>query len=169
MSEDYGRFSGNPKTEWLTHPSEPDRDMKLLEDFWYLHPKGKKWIAPAEKIVNGASIPRVLWTAVGDPFIGDYRRASIVHDVACDQMTEPWQDVHRMFYFACRCGGVGEKRAKIMFGAVWKFGPRWELGKAAVPMAPISEAKMSEDFEALKQFVERENPSLERIEQLAEQ
>lgn len=41
MSENYGKFSGNPKTEWLSHPTNQDRDMKLLEDFWYVDPDGK--------------------------------------------------------------------------------------------------------------------------------
>ena len=170
MSEDYGKFSKDPKTQWLTDPSNPDRDMKLLEDFWYLDPKGKKWIAPAGSIVNGASIPQLFWTFVGSPLTDDYRLASIVHDVACVQKTAPWQVVHRMFYYACRCGGVKEIKAKIMYGAVWRFGPRWDpQTKTGMPMAPTSETRMNRDFEALKQFIGTENPSLERIEKFAEQ
>lgn len=30
-----------------------------------------------------------------------------------------------------RCGGVGEKKALIMYGAVYFFGPRWGLGKVS--------------------------------------
>ena len=44
----------------------------------------------------------------GGPLDGPYRNASIVHDVACVSMTDPWDDVHFMFYEACRCGGVPE-------------------------------------------------------------
>lgn len=166
MSEDYGKFSDDPIMKLL-----PDgRKVEIVKDFWYLDPTGTKWLAPAGSIVDGASIPQVLWSFAGGPLEGMYRNASIVHDVACVQKTAPWQHVHLMFYDACRCGGVGELKAKIMFGVVWKFGPRWSWpAKGVFPMAPISEAKMNEDFEALKQFVEIENPSLERIGQFAEQ
>ena len=84
MTTYYGKFSGNPKTEWLTDSAEADRDMKLLEDFWYEDPKGRTWEAPSGSVVNGASVPRDLWAIVGTPYTGDYRKASIVHDVACD-------------------------------------------------------------------------------------
>jgi hypothetical protein len=164
----FGKFSGYAKTEWI----DPKRKMRLLEDFIYTDPVGKQWNAPKDSIIDGASIPRLLWSFVGGPFEGEYRDASIVHDVACDQMTEPWQHVHLMFYDACRCRGVGEKKAKILFGAVWKFGPHWSWPPPpkGVPMAPESEVTMShQDLESLKQFVERENPSLERIKQFVEQ
>jgi hypothetical protein len=32
-----------------------------------------------------------------------------------------------MFYEACRCGGFPEKQPKVIFAAVYHFGPRWEI------------------------------------------
>ncbi|MDB5338913.1 MAG: hypothetical protein JWN70_4532, partial [Planctomycetaceae bacterium] len=58
---------------------------------------------------------------------GKYRNASIIHDVACVKMQEPWEAVHMAFYEACRCGGTGEKQAKILYAAVYHAGPRWKL------------------------------------------
>ena len=112
-----GRFSGNPKTEWLARPPS-DRDMKLLEDFWYDDPKGRHWLAPMGSIINGASIPQALWSTVGSPYTDNYRRASIVHDVACDDPTINRDDADEMFYYACRAGGCSFLQAKILYAGV---------------------------------------------------
>lgn len=114
----YGSFSGNPKTEWLEDPAKPDRNMKLLDDFWYIDPGGIKWLAPKDSVINGASIPRPLWTTVGSPYTDDYRRASIVHDVACNDKKIKRKDADRMFYFACLAGGCSEGQAKILYAGV---------------------------------------------------
>lgn len=66
---------------------------------------------------------------MGGPFEGQYRNASVVHDVACVKKSEKWEDVHRMFYYAMRAGGVSETRAALMYAAVYKFGPRWDESK----------------------------------------
>jgi hypothetical protein len=101
--------------------------MTLREDFAYIDSMGRRWLAPTGTVVDGASIPRLFWTVIGSPFAGKYRNASVVHDIECDEMRQPWQEVHRMFYEACRCGGVDEAQAKTMYYAVYHFGPRWQL------------------------------------------
>lgn len=113
-----GSFSDNPKTEWLVDPGSMDRDMKLLEDFWYIDPSGKKWLAPKGSIINGASIPASLWTAIGSPYTGDYRRASIVHDVACDDKTISRKDADNMFYYACLAGGCSYQQTYVLYAGV---------------------------------------------------
>ncbi len=65
--------------------------MTLLSELRYIDPDGVVWIAPAGSVVDGASIPRVLWSFMGGPFDGKYRNASVLHDVAYDQKTRPWQ------------------------------------------------------------------------------
>ena len=84
MKNNHGSFSNDPQTRWITDDGAPDRNMEILERFSFVDPKGREWVAPAGTVVNGASIPRALWTVVGSPYTGDYRRASIVHDKACD-------------------------------------------------------------------------------------
>jgi len=80
----HGEFSPErPETRWLTEAG-PDRDMQVLKDFWFRDPAGATWTTPANWIIDGATIPQALWTLVGSPYTGDYRRASIVHDKACD-------------------------------------------------------------------------------------
>jgi Protein of unknown function (DUF1353) len=117
----YGRFVGTVQAEWL----EDGRKMRLLKPFAYVDQFETRWDAPAGSIVDGASIPRLIWTLIGGPFEGKYRNASVVHDVECQVKARPWKAVHRMFYNAMRCGKVGALKAKVMFGAVYHFGPRW--------------------------------------------
>mgnify|MGYP001324481332 CR=1 FL=1 len=121
-STSFGRFMGTPKTEWLD-----ERDMQLLDDFVYIDPNQIAWLAPKGSMINGASIPRDLWSWIGSPFVGKYRNASIVHDVACDQKQRSHHQVHRMFFDACLAGGVPEPEAKRLYWAVARYGPRWEL------------------------------------------
>lgn len=155
-AEEFGHFVGTVKTEWIT----PNREMRLLEDFVYIDPSGREWRAPKDSIIDGASIPRLLWTLVGSPFTGEYRDASVVHDVACIQRKRPWTMVHRMFYYATRSRGVDEIRAKVMYGAVYHFGPRWgEAGLKSFRPPPTER-----DLERLRTFIEQNNPSLKVID-----
>lgn len=117
MSNNHGCFSSNPKTEWLVEEGG-DRRMKLLEDFWYDDPAGKRWCAPAGSIVDGASIPAPLWSAVGAPYIGEYRQASIVHDVACNNPDVSRKEADRMFYVACLAGGCSKRQSRLLYAGV---------------------------------------------------
>jgi hypothetical protein len=122
---DLPRFEGEVETQWLRH-SGADRDMRLLADFAFIDSRGVVWPGPAGRTVNGASIPAVLWSRiVGTPYVGDYRRATVVHDVACQDKTRPHEEVHYMFYEAMLCDGVAEDQALLMYTAVRLFGPKW--------------------------------------------
>jgi hypothetical protein len=122
-SSSWGQFVGDVVAKW-----EADgRDMTLVEPFAYVDPRDARWDAPAGAVVNGASIPRAFWSLIGGPFEGRFRNASVVHDVACVNRDRPWQEVHRMFHDACRCGGVGAAKAATMYYAVYQFGPRWTV------------------------------------------
>lgn len=131
--ESFGRFEGRVIAEW----TGDGRNMRLIEDFAYIDGTGRIWRAPAGSIINGASIPQAFWSFIGGPFEGPYRNASVIHDVACEDQSASWEDVHRAFYDACRCGGVSDSKAKLMYWAVYRFGPRWEATpSAAVAAAP---------------------------------
>jgi len=122
LARNEGKFSGQVKTSW----NDDGRTMTLLEDFEYEDPIGRKWLAPKGHIVDGASIPRFAWTFIGGPFEGKYRNSSVIHDVGCDKHWAPWQVVHEVFYQGMLTSGVAEWRAKIMYAAVYHFGPRWD-------------------------------------------
>jgi len=142
-----GEFSATPKLEFIDTPGVPNRLVRVIEDFTFTQAlDGTVWEAPGGSLVNGASIPRVLWTLVGSPFTGDYVYASIVHDVACDTRRRPWRATHYMFYQACLAGGTRPGRAKLMYLAVRNFGPRWpEPQPEAVEQLAFS-AFVAEDF-----------------------
>lgn len=116
MANKFGEFSGEPKTIWLTEDG-PDRHMTLIEPFWY---KGKVMdvTAPAGFRIDGATIPSALWSLVGSPYTGDYRRASIVHDKACVDAngdTKKRRAADRMFFYACRAGGCSWAQAAVLY------------------------------------------------------
>jgi len=115
-------FIGDVEVKWL----KDGRKMKLLSDFGFIDHTGKQWLAPADRTVDGASIPRFFWSVIGSPFIGKFRRASVLHDVACVDRTEPYEDVHRMFYEAMLADNTPALKARKMYAAVRNFGPRWD-------------------------------------------
>ena len=85
--DEWGKFPVPAKVELI----DDGRQLKLLEDFVYLDPRGRAWTANKNSVVNGASIPQAFWTITGGPLEGKYRNASIVHDEGCVRMTEPSQ------------------------------------------------------------------------------
>jgi len=119
--------------------------MRLLQQFEYIDPKDVDWIAPTGWVVDGASIPQFAWSLIGGPFEGKYRDASVLHDVACDQKRRPWEDVHEMFYWGMRASGVERWRAKIMYAAVYNFGPRWPrvvtVHELPIEQTPVAKSK----------------------------
>ena len=69
--------------------------------------------------MDGASIPRFFWRFIGSPFIGRYRRASVIHDVHCNLKCHSSAQVHRVFYEMML-------KAWAMWLAVRLFGPRFK-------------------------------------------
>jgi hypothetical protein len=163
----FGEFSGEPITKWMTEANEPDRKMELLEDFWYRDPDWKEWRVPkGYNKMDGASIPRGLWVLVGSPYTGDYRRASIVHDYACDLAkgdSKKRREADCMFYHACRAGGCSAKEAAILYIGV-RIGAFWPIlsqlteenrnleGKPHV-FQTENETKLQQDFQQIAERV----------------
>jgi Protein of unknown function (DUF1353) len=99
--------------------------VRLKNLFSYIDASRRRWDVPKDAIVDGASIPRMLWTLIGGPFKGKYRNASIIHDWYCDLRLRPWQQVHRMFFDAMITSSVSAGRAKLLYAGVYLGGPRW--------------------------------------------
>ena len=178
----FGRFEGEVVASW----TDNGRDMVLREPFLYIDSANRQWVAPAGSVVNGASIPAAFWSLIGGPFEGKYRNASVVHDVGCDEMTASWEDVHWMFYEACRCAGVDEFKAKTMYYAVYHFGPRWEpivetvvepqaVGDGQVVMQEVPVQRMArldpppptaDEIDQIRAYVSEENPNPETLRRM---
>lgn len=157
-----GRYTGEAVLTML-----PDgRNMQLKKAFGYIDPRGTKWNVPAGAKTDGASIPRVLWVTY-PPFTGKYRLAAVIHDYYCQQRSRGWKDTHKVFYDAMRASGVPEQTAKVMYGAVYGFGPRW--GTRSDQSSPSqraypSDTKQTEFVRDLEAWVARDNPSPDDIE-----
>lgn len=153
--------------------------MTLLSELRYTDPQGVVWVAPAGSVVDGASIPRSLWSLMGGPFEGKYRNASVLHDVSYDQHTRPWEQCDRMFYNAMRCSGVSAPEAGTMYYALRKFGHHWKAPKAEPvkvgeeivargeevrPAIPVNRG----DINATRDWIRNSDPSLQQIEHRAD-
>lgn len=116
------KYVGEVEARWLSD----GRKMKLLKDVVFIDTNDHHWLAPAGSVIDGASIPREMWALTGSPFVGKYRRASVIHDVACVERTQTHEAVHRMFYEAMLRDGVAKGKARVMYIAVRDLGPRWD-------------------------------------------
>jgi hypothetical protein len=171
----WGHYSGYVEARW----ENDGRTMTLLSELRYTDPQGVVWVAPAGSVVDGASIPRSLWSLMGGPFEGKYRNASVLHDVSYDQHNRPWQVCDRMFYDAMRCSGVSAAEAGTMYYALRKFGHHWKAPKAEPvkvgdeivaraeevrPAIPVNRG----DINATRDWIRNSEPSLQQIEQRAD-
>jgi hypothetical protein len=171
LSAGQARFVGKVVVEWLDDPFVPT--LQLREDFGFQDQDGKLWLAPRGQVLDGASIPLAFRDMIGMPFVGDYRRASVVYDYYCHVMSEPWRDVHRMFYYASLTEGVGEVNAKVMYAALYAAGLRWEMpgsscfkschaAAQSLTWRPYVEEK---DLEPVVDWVKQANPPLREIDE----
>lgn len=169
----WGYFTGVPVTQW----NADGRSMTLLRQFRYTDPKGMVWVAPAGSVIDGASIPRTLWSLMGGPFEGKYRNASILHDVAYTLQNRPPRECDRMFYDAMRCSGVGPIESKTMYYALLRFGWHWDfsikrakplkIGRKmvarALPTPPVTVAAQQE-IQGARNWIRNTEPTVEQIE-----
>jgi hypothetical protein len=165
----WGHYSGYVEARW----ENDGRSMTLLSELRYTDPDGKVWIAPAGSEVDGASIPRSLWSLMGGPFEGKYRNASVLHDVAYEKKTQPHEACDRMFYHAMRCSGVSAVNAGTMYYALRKFGHHWKAPKAepvkvgediVARAEPVNQA----DLNAARDWIQNSDPDLQQIDQRAD-
>jgi Protein of unknown function (DUF1353) len=161
-AQDLGRFKGGEPVVTM----EPDgRNMRLVQPFGYVDAKGVAWDVPVGAKTDGASIPRILWVT-HPPFTGKYRAAAIIHDYYCQTRARAWRDTHQVFYDAMRTAGVVETTAKVMYGAVYNFGPRWGIGAQSrgpgAEQLPTIE-NQTQFMGELEAWVRRNNPTPDEI------
>ena len=157
----FGKFIGKFVAEFDEEGG--GRKVTLMEPYGFVDPYGKEWNVPTGYKTDGASVPAALW-ALYPPFTGNYRSAAVIHDYYCDNKDRSWQDTHKVFYFAMRAAHVDETTAKVMYSAVYLFGPRWGPGtqpgqhSAAIEATPEQQEKVVKDLQAL---VDKDNPDLD--------
>ena len=162
MSEQFGRFEGSVKVEWL----DDGREMKTISRITYIDPNGLTWTVPAGTKTDGASTPKATWPMY-PPFAGKYRKAALVHDYYCEKRTRSWEDVHNMFYFALRASGMDVVNSKIMWSAVYMHGPRWVVATKRslhIQSDELTPEQAQKQFEMMADWVRKTNPSRREIE-----
>jgi Protein of unknown function (DUF1353) len=165
------QFSGEPEARWLTEAGA-DRRMVLTENFWFSDGNAKRWDAPKESVVDGASIPRSLWSLVGSPYTGDYRRASIVHDIACDRAGTDKvarRAADRMFFEACRAGGCSKWDATVLYvgvriGAWWGHVASVDAARGLRRAPSMIDVQLQQDFQSISDDVLRQGETDDPLE-----
>ena len=75
-----------------------------------------------------------------------------------------------MFHDACRSGGASSQKAKMLYWAVYNFGPRWpapgepRLYGLRVQSSPVLDEEMAR---RAAEYFEKHDPSLDEIEMLS--
>ncbi|MES2070666.1 MAG: DUF1353 domain-containing protein [Pseudomonadota bacterium] len=118
----YGKYLGTLQLQWL--PDE--QHVLVLAPFDYIDPQGQTWSVARGHVVDASSIPQLARSLMGEPFDEEYREATVIHDVACDEKTADWESVHAAFYTALLASGVDGLKARLLYAAVYHFGPRWD-------------------------------------------
>lgn len=102
----------------------PDEEGALV---W----RNETWRPGAEPVgtTDGASIPPDLWDLIGQPYDPLFVRPAILHDHYTwpANRYRPWREVHRMFLSALLAEGVDERKAFLMYYAVFVFGGHWAI------------------------------------------
>lgn len=159
----FGRFDGDFVGRFIGgQTAVVERPLSFVD------PTGETWTAPAGIEVNGASIPRALWTIVGSPFAGDYLRASVVHDHYCVTMERNWRDTHLAFYYGCRADGLSQTFANLLYAGVMRFGPRWRPGRGLTAADGTPRRRQpafnQDEFDALQRWIEDSERSIGEID-----
>lgn len=147
----HGMFSGTVSGVFVT-PDYAERPLfQLNSPITYIAPNGKKFEAISEYIVDGASIPRALWSAIGGPFSGNHLKPSVVHDYFTDtcqvfdhpEAGRPCQNqlvefasadvVHKNYYLGMLASGVSETKACAEYLAVSTY-KQWDLDPNGRPI-----------------------------------
>lgn len=134
----------------------------------FVDSRGKTWVAPRRTLTDGASIPPIFISIVGDPTSPEFINAAAVHDAYCGVGNElgdnfhngRWEDVHRMFYDGLVAGGTDHTRAKLMFAAVWLGGPRWETTR---DLSHIPVTRKQKAMRQAKAYIEEQQPNLNQL------
>ena len=188
-SDSIGKFgsfkSTNPSLELLAEESKSfgAKMYELGADFSYTDSSGKEWLVPKHSLVNGTSIPFPLWSSFGNPLSGKMRKATIIHDAFCSndklKLFHAADRVHKMFYEACRCEGIGEADAKLFYWAVIHFGPVWAYERRVAIIdgkqtryRSVSDIKRGRSqlskamIEKVQAYIQKNKPSLDALRRL---
>jgi hypothetical protein len=123
VSSAHAEFIGN--LEFVPPSCEQSGLCEIKTDFRYKDPNSIEWLTKAGDKTDGASIPPWAQPFIGHPFDKLFIKAAVIHDHYCDRHVRPWRQTHRVLYDALAESGVDIAKARLMYYAVYLFGPKW--------------------------------------------
>lgn len=149
-------------------PKRPYKFFPTANRLEFVDAHGRSWVAPGRTLTDGASIPKIFVSIVGDPTSPEFINAAAVHDAYCgigneagaNYQNAKWEDVHKMFYDGLIVGGTEEFRAKMMFAAVWLGGPRWDTSRT---LNHVPVARQQQAMRQTQTFINAAQPSLGQL------
>ena len=164
-----------------SHPHIEGTDteqFRALDALFFIDETGKRWEAPIDTLTDGASIPQLFLSFIGDPMSQTVRAAAVVHDAYCGVANkggksyhiEPWQKVHRMFYEGLLACGASKLKALTMYAAVRLGGPRWEMDtNNDVSLSnKVPPERLKEEMRECKNWIEKNAPSIDQVDEWME-
>lgn len=156
------RFDRSPLhvlPEPVTLPRRPWQFFPTAETLNFVDARGQTWTAPRRTLTDGASIPKIFVSIVGDPTAPEFINAAAMHDAYCGIGNEDgpkyrstsWEATHRMFYDGLIAGGTQPVVAKLMFSAVWLGGPRWNTSRR---LDQVPDARLRQAMRETRAFIE---------------
>ena len=121
------------------NPGDPTGKTEILgSDFYFIDRTKIVWKAGKGDITDGASIPELFQPIIGGPWELDYLPAAVMHDhyTNKEHIVRPWRTTDRMFFQAMLVRHVDVIKAKLMYYAVYIFGPHWDHLKKGIPCGP---------------------------------
>jgi hypothetical protein len=120
---DGGKFYGNLR--FVDDACVKQKWCKLREKFAFVDYLGVGWEAAAGLETDGATIPGWAQPFIGPQFAPEFIRAAVIHDHYCRRHVRVWPMTHRVFYDALIASGLERNKAKLMYFAVYGWGPKW--------------------------------------------
>jgi hypothetical protein len=111
------------------NPADPSGGTRILvSDLFYVDGNAMVWKAGAGDVTDGASIPDLFQPVIGGPWEKSYLPAAVMHDHYTKDLhkVRTWQSTAHMFFSAMVVNNVEIVRAKLMYYAVYVFGPHWD-------------------------------------------
>lgn len=107
-------FTGEMRTAWL-----PDGLLMRVDAApVFTDAKGRRWTIRPGRVIDGASIPRSLWSITGGPYEGLYRVPAGLHDDAYNTLGVAKLDADLMLLEACLELGCPRLLAEVLYEGV---------------------------------------------------
>lgn len=169
-------FLGRVAVEWDDTDLFNRQRLVLLADFGFQDAGGRQWIARKGTALDGTSFSPLFEQLVGLPFVGEHRRAGVLHDYFAQQLTHDWKQVRRLYYEALLAEGLSVNEAKTAYAVLYATGMRWEVRGSSCYVNCHSAATAlrwkpdvtEEELEPVFDLLNDGNPGLDEIDRVAD-